>query len=342
MKGLSVLVASANAVLPIMLLMLLGWSLRRWGKLSDDFLSDGNKIVFKYLLPASLFINVYDLESIQDISLDLILFGTVMVFVLFSLGMVTAVLLSRNNSRRSVILQATFRSNMVILGIPLAQNLGSEAALGNAAMLTAFTVMQYNILSVLSFVVFSSDHAGRSNKWKDTFKKIATNPLILAICGGLLCLMLREVQNMVFGRIVFSLKRDLSFLYSSFSYLKSMATPLALLILGGQFVFSAVGHYRKEIIGTVFARVAVSPLIGIGAAVLLSRYTGLIDFGPNEFPALIAMLGSPVAVSSSIMASQMGGDDQLATQLVVWSSICSVCTIFITVSLLMGAGLIVV
>ena len=42
------------------------------------------------------------------------------------------------------------------------------------------------------------------------------------------------------------------------------------------------------------------------------------------------------------MAGNMGGDEQLATQLVVWTSIFSIFTIFAEVCILMGLGLIVV
>jgi predicted permease len=54
------------------------------------------------------------------------------------------------------------------------------------------------------------------------------------------------------------------------------------------------------------------------------------------------MFGSPVAVSSAIMAGSMKNDEQLATQLVVWTSLLSIVTIFATVCLLMGMGLLAV
>ena len=111
------------------------------------------------------------------------------------------------------------------------------------------------------------------------------------------------------------------------------------MILGGQFVFSAVKDYRKEITLGVLFRIVLAPLIGIGVAALLARFGGISAFGPDAYPALIALFGSPVAVSSAIMASQMGGDEQLATQLVVWSSACSIVTIFVTACILMATGL---
>ena len=66
---------------------------------------------------------------------------------------------------------------------------------------------------------------------------------------------------------------------------------------------------------------------------------GVLSCGANEYPALIAMFGSPAAVSSAVMASSMGADEQLATQLVVWTSLFSVITVFAEACILMAAGL---
>ena len=57
---------------------------------------------------------------------------------------------------------------------------------------------------------------------------------------------------------------------------------------------------------------------------------------------MIALFGTPVAVSSAVMASQMGNDEQLATQLVMWTSIGSVVTIFLQACILMSLGLIAI
>ena len=82
--------------------------------------------------------------------------------------------------------------------------------------------------------------------------------------------------------------------------------------------------------------------MGIGVAILFSQYTNLFTFGAEIYPTLIALFGTPVAVSSAIMAGEMKNDEQLATQLVVWTSICSIATIFIMVFILMSCGLVVV
>ena len=153
---------------------------------------------------------------------------------------------------------------------------------------------------------------------------------------------IRALQKLLLGRVAFTLNRDLAFLYTVVKNLKSLATPLALLVLGGQFQFSVVKGMFKEIaVGTLY-RVVFAPLFGVGCAVLLSRCTEWLSCGPESIPAMLALFGSPVAVSSAVMAGEMGGDEQLAAQLVVWTSIASIVTIFVFSCILMSAGLIAV
>ena len=118
-----------------------------------------------------------------------------------------------------------------------------------------------------------------------------------------------------------------------------MASPLALIVLGGQFVFSAAGKMLREIVLGTAWRTVLSPAIGLGLAILLNRL-GLLRFGPAEYTALVALFGTPVAVSSAIMAGEMGNDEQLAGQYVVWTSLASMFTIFLFVVLLRSMGLI--
>ena len=60
---------------------------------------------------------------------------------------------------------------------------------------------------------------------------------------------------------------------------------------------------------------------------ILANY-GIISLTKADFPALIAFYGSPVAVSSAIMAESMNCHGELARQLVIWCNIVSIFTVF--------------
>jgi hypothetical protein len=362
---LDIFVTSVNAVLPIVLVILLGYLLKRFKFLNENFVKMGNKFVFKICLPCMLFINIYDkMNSFSDIRWDVVLYAVIMICVIFALGLLTAILTTKENKRKGVILQCSFRSNFAIIGLTLVERLGGDT--GIAGIISAFSIPVFNILAVVALSIFVGDDKtltetslqanadGQADSTPIARKKsrfnvkgillnIVKNPLIIGVVLGLVFVGIRELERAVTGgETPFRFDTQLKFLYTCVSDLKAIASPLALVILGGQFEFSAVKGMTKEIIvGTVW-RIVLAPLIGIGGAILLSNYTNLFTFGPEIYPTLIALFGTPVAVSSAIMAGQMGNDEQLATQLVVWTSICSIATIFIMVFVLMSLGLVAV
>ena len=70
-----ILLTSVNAVAPIILLILLGYLLKKYNFLSKEFIKIGNKFVFKVCLPCMLFINIYDsMNNFADIRLDVVFF----------------------------------------------------------------------------------------------------------------------------------------------------------------------------------------------------------------------------------------------------------------------------
>ena len=339
-EAFHILITATNAVLPIVLLILLGYWLRQTGFFSGEFVKTGNKLVFNVCLPCMLFVNVYEIEGFGSISWDIVIYSVLMVFVIFLLGLTICLLTTKEPKRRGSICQAVFRSNMAIIGLSLASELGGNDAVAAAAIVSAFTVPVFNILAVFALTMFCSDDSKGKVDFKKIFINIAKNPLIISIALGMVCLVIRGVQTSLFGEPVFMLK-DIQFLYKALSNLKSIASPFALLVLGGQFTFSAVKALWKEIVCGTLGRIILAPLVGIGTAVILSSM-GLLSCGVSEYPALIALFGSPTAVSSAVMAGQMGADEQLATQLVVWTSIGSIFTVFGTVCILMAMGLLAV
>lgn len=338
---LHILETAVNAVVPMVLLILLGYFLRQSGFLSRDFVKTGNKLVFQIFLPCMLFINVYNIESFGQIRWDIVIYCVVMVLVLFFIGLATINLTTRVPERRGVILQNVFRSNFAIIGMSLASSLGGDEAMAVCAIVSAFTIPLLNTLAVVALTVFVGGN-GKKIDVREILLNIAKNPLLHGILLGFVCLGIRSIQLKVFGSVKFSLGRDLKFVYTAINHLKTVTSPFALVILGGQFDFSAAKNLLREIVVGVLWRVVLAPVIAIGVAALLAARTDLLQCGVNEYPALIALFGSPTAVSSAIMAGQMGNDEQLATQLVVWTSVCSIATIFLTVCVLMATGLLAV
>ena len=175
---------------------------------------------------------------------------------------------------------------------------------------------------------------------KDILIKIAKNPLIIGVFLGLAVLFIRGfIPTDAGGEHLFSIKNSLPFLYSALASVSKTASPLALIVLGGQFSFKAIKGLLPQIAYGTLVRTIIVPATALTLAVLLSTHTGLLNLGSAHYASLIALFGSPIAVSSAIMAGEMGNDSELAGQLVVWTSLVSMFTLFVIIMIMRGMGL---
>lgn len=327
-----------NAVMPILLLVLLGLLLKKLNFASDEFFKKANSLVFNVFLPILLFTNVYEINSLGDVNWRAAIYCVFAIFLFLLLGVVACALFVKKNEQKGVILQCSFRSNHAIVGIPLAQSLGGAEALAFVSVLSAMAIPLFNTLAVFCL----SRYAGGEKKapLSKTLKAAVKNPLIIGVAVGGMVLAVRSVIPLDSSGVpVFTIKNNLPFLWSAISSAAKIASPLALVILGARFDFSAVKELARPISLGVFLRNFAAPFVGIGLALILSRAFGVMEVTAAELPGYISVFGSPVAVSSAVMVGEIGGDDQLATQLVVWTSILSLFTVFVTVFILKSFAL---
>lgn len=323
------LIFALEAVLPIIIMVAIGYLIKRIGFLTGDMAKVINKLVFRIFLPVMLFLNVYKIESLSDIETGYIFYAVIATVVIFALSIPVVILVTKKGDRRGALLQACFRSNYALIGIPLAESLFGQAGVSVATVLSAASIPLFNALAVVSLSIFGN------GEQKPSVKKIllgiVKNPLIQSIALGIVVLGIRAM--FVNFDVGFRLS-DVKPIYTVLDYLSRLATPLALLVLGVQFEFSAVKELKREILFGTLMRAFIVPVLGLGLAFICFRQS----FGGAQFAALVALFATPVAVSSVPMAQEMGADYRLAGQLVVWSTLMSAVTVFIASFLLKAAG----
>lgn len=326
---------AVNATLPLILIIALGYVLKKRGFFTSEFIKLGNKTVFRILLPVFLFTNISSMSSIEQIRVDVALFSVGSVLFMFFIGCLFAQF-TKDPQQKGVLLQSCFRSNFALIGVPLAQLIAGDEGVVSAAIISAFVIPTFNILAViaLSLYVESDAHTSLMERIKKIIKGIVKNPLIIGVCLGILTLCLKLY---VLPEACVSFFRKLSFISTTLSYIARASTPMALLVLGAQFEMSMVHHLKKQIFLGVFGRLILAPILCMGTALFL-HFHGFIYFSAANFSALIALVGTPVAVSSAIMAEEMKNDGQLASQLVVWTTLLSSFVIFFLILLLRGMG----
>lgn len=303
------LIVSLNVVFPLFAMMAVGFFLNRIGILDSHTADVMNKVTFKAFLPTLIFYNIYQTDVSEIFNGKLILWGIALVLIMFFLLWGVVPRFEHDHRRKGVLIQGMFRSNFILYGLPVTASLFGDENVGTASMLIAFIVPFYNVLSVIVLEWYASGQI----HVKKIIKGILTNPLIIgAALGGLMLLF-----NIPLIPAVEKTIRNLS----------GMATPMAFLILGASFRFSALAGNIRPLLVSVLVKLIVFPAIFLPVSIL-AGYRGM------ELAALLTMLGAPTAVSSFTMAKQMNGDGELAGQIVIFTSICSVLTMFVWIFVL--------
>ena len=311
-----------NSVASIAALVLLGYLLKRVGFISADFSKQANRLVFRLFLPAMLFLNVYKINDLGSVNLTYAVYAVVAVACLFLLFIPIVPLVSSDEGQRGALLQSVIRSNYALVGIPLAASLFGEGGEQVATVLSAVMIPVFNLLAVVALCIYRNKSDSLLKRLAAVLLGIVKNPLILSIGAGFAALGIRAV----FLRCGVSFRLgDIEFLMKVLNNLSSVATPLALIILGSQFDFCSVSRNRRQLIFGIAVRSVIVPIVGLGGAYLLFANR----FGGAEFAALVAVFSTPVAVSSVPMAQEMGADSTLAGQLVVLSTLSCALTVFV-------------
>ena len=324
------LIFAVNAVFPIILMVSLGYALNRIGYFGRSFAKCMNKLVFHVLLPCMLFSNIYKIQSFEGIGFGYIGYVVIVTLAVFFLVLPFIHVIGKTRPQRAALWQGTFRSNYALVGLPLASSLFGETGSIVASVLSAVFVPLSNMLSVLCLSIYGAKDEKPSVK--QMLLGIVKNPLIQAIALGGVCLGVRAI--FVHTGVDFRLS-DITPIYSVIEQLAKTATPMALLALGARFEFSAVSELKRQIVFGTLVRTAIVPSLALGIAYAMDCFNGA------HFAAFVAAFATPIAISSVPMTQEMGGDEKLAGQLVVWTTLSSAVTIFLFTFILKAVGVFV-
>ena len=331
-----------NAVLPIVALIALGYALKRIGFLTTEFVSIGNKLCFRVLIPIMLFMNVYKVKSLSTIEIYPAVYAVAGIIGAALLGVLLATVFIKDRKKKSAVAQCVVRSNYAIIGIPLAVMMIGEEAEITASILSVFVVHVFNVVAVILLSAYDSEGRDLKQTIKKTLLGILQNPLIHGVILGLIVVGARTLFNLpailnieitdptVVGQ---NSQNPLYFLYTALNYISMATTPVALIVLGGQFEFKSFKNDLKPILVATIGRTVLVPAIFLTIAVLLG-------FKGASIGALVAVFASPVAVASAIMAKEMNSDGELATSLVVSTTVFSSITIILVVIILKALAVI--
>lgn len=303
------IILAFNVVFPLMVMMLVGYELKKHKVTDTHSLDVMNKLVFRVFLPLVLFLSIYSLKPEEAVNHNNAVLLGMTALCMIGIIVLSHLLFSRlikEKRKCSVVIQGIFRSNLILFGIPISASIYGEDHIGIVSLLAAFIVPIYNILGV----VILEYYRGSKVSVKKIVLGVIKNPLIIAAAIAFLLLILRiQIPDP---------------LISPVTSMSKVATPLAFIVLGGTFQFNRLAVNAKYLILVTLGRLVLYPAIVISIALLLG-------FRNEAITALIGTAASPAAVSSFTMACEMEADGELAGQIVVITSIISIITIFLWV-----------
>lgn len=285
------LIFSLNATMPLFIMMVLGFWLKKINFLDEHSTKKINQLVFKVFLPALLFIDLAKEDFVAIWDTKMVVFCFVVTVLSILIASIIS-LLSKNKADRGEIIQAAYRSGAATLGIAFMTNIYDDASM--VALMIIGSVPLYNVAAVVILYLTSPEnaHHSKSELWKKTAKNVVTNPIIIGILLGMIWSVFKIPQPAVLSKSV--------------TYLGNLASPLALIGLGASFEFCDVREKWKETLGVTCTKLLLWCIIFLPIAISMG-------FREEKLVAILVMLGSATTSSCFIMAKNMGHEGKISS-----------------------------
>ncbi|WP_326613435.1 AEC family transporter [Streptomyces scopuliridis] len=274
-----------RALVPIVLLIALGYALKRSMITDEGFWSEAERLSYRVLLPA-LFLHSLATADTDDLPTGALAGALISATVAVAALVIACKPLMRlDGDAFTSVFQGSIRFNNYI-GVTIAAGLFGTKGVAFAAICNAAIVPTVNVLCVLVFARFGTARL----HFAGIVKQLVTNPLILACIAGIL---LQTLDLNVPPGIAPALKA-----------LGAASMPLGLLCIGAALRFGAARSWVAPILTSSSAKFALMP----AATYLAGRLFGL---GSHALIIAVLFQALPTASSSYIMARQLGGDAPL-------------------------------
>ncbi len=311
------LLYSINAVVPLFILVALGYYIRQKDILSLEFVDIFSKFAFNIGIPLSLFNTAFNSNIHENVSIKFVIYNSLAIIMIVAIAWIVVPRFT-TLPRAGSIIQGVYRANLAIFGLPLATNMFGSEHIAPTAIMIAISVPIYNSISVIQLSLMGKNSKKRPSVFEICISVIK-NPLFFATVMGIL-----------FSYFSVPIPQMLA---TPINNLAACAAPIALIALGGQFSFSSAKNNFKISIITTIIRLLVVP------AVLMPIFI-VAGFRDGELGALLINFATPIATSTFVMALHFGCDENIAGELVLFSIFFSMFTIFGWIFLLRALGFI--
>lgn len=287
-----------SKVAVILILIIVGCLVTKVGMLTERGASEVTTVLIKVVTPCVIIHSF--VGSTDALDLKTLVMAMVLPTIWLCLGLGISLLAFRKEpeERQKVLRFAVIFSNTGFMGIPLVQGIVGD----KGVIYASFGVVMFNLLC------WTYGYSMMSGGARLDIKTVLFNPGVIGLAVGLpiyfLKLQLPEVIAEPLG------------------YIAALNTPLAMLIIGSYIAKADLHSFASDLsVYKVSAlRLLAVPAILLGVLVLLRPEKDL-------FIATMVQGATPVAANAVLFAVQYKRDSELASKLVVVSTVLSVLTI---------------
>ncbi len=308
------LLMAVQVVVPMAMMVGIGMILKICKVADAPTMKKIDNMIFKVFMPMLSFYNIYKTDFSKLTNIGYILYGVVGLTVLFLLSITVGLKVIKPRATAGAYGQAVFRSNYLIFGAAVAESIYGVGNIGMVTLLGAVAVPLYNAQSAV--LLETARHGNASTK--KLLLAIAKNPTVIATVLGIVV----NLSGIVLPDVVLKVVKDLS----------GLTTPLSFLSIGVTLNVGGAIAKKGYLISAAALRLILVPAVFVVGAMLMG-------FRGQEMCALLILFAAPTAVSSYPMAVAMEADGEFAAQMVAYTTLFCLPTIFAWTLLLNSFGL---
>lgn len=299
---------SLSCVFPFFVYLLIGYSSKFIFGIKENSYIEINKIALNVMMSINCFLSVYQVDF-TNLKLSIsVLFPTLGIFVIFIFSFVFYSKRNLSIKNKSIMAQATFNTNYLLLGIPLMQSILGKTMSEVSAIGLSLSLPMVNFLTVFIFVYFSN----QKTSIKKLFLNVLTNPLIAA-----------SILGYIFNTLKITIP-DLFML--PIIKLGDVTTPLALICLGGIFKFEFDKSLQKLLFELIMIRILIVPTIVLTIAIM-------IGLRGEDLALQLIVFSTPISVTSFSLSLEMNANSKLASQSLVFTTILSIFSMLVSIAI---------
>jgi len=302
-----------TTIIPIFLVILVGWVARKKQFMPDGFLGPANRLVYYLAIPAMIFRAISRASFREEFNSHVLLITLLCVSAVFLTAWMLSVVTGMAKKLRGTFIQSSFHGNLGYIGLAVVFYYLGDSGLARGGIFAGFIMILQNTLAVvtLQFHAYRTDKKGVAAL--ENVRRIAGHPVILSALGGILFSLSRMPLPVIVDR--------------SLAIFSGMALPLALLLIGASLSFELIKVRIKDVLSVSLFKLVVMPGLGVFLFKLLS-------IPASEYLPALILLASPTATLTYVMAKEMKGDSDFAVAAI------SGCTLLSAVSFTLWLNLV--